>query len=104
MNHKTIRLIVDLRDAREVEQLKKSIWGELNMSKYGRPKRAFFEDGMIIETDHVSHLKRCVRERRNIERYFGRVWFRPCDAWVYASGFLPFRMIVSHEEDRPSDC
>ena len=54
------------------------------MSKFGRLKRAFFEDGMIIETERVSHLKRCVRERRVIEGYFGRVWFRPCDAWMSA--------------------
>lgn len=51
------------------------------MAKYGRLKRAFFEDGMIMETARVSHLKRCVRERRVIEGYFGRVWFRPTNAW-----------------------
>jgi len=55
--------------------------GELNMAKYGRLKRAFFEDGMIIETARVSHLKRCVRERRVFEGYFGRVWFRPTITW-----------------------
>lgn len=60
------------------------ILGGMYMSKFGRLKRAFFEDGMIIETERVSHLKRCVRERRVIEGYFGRVWFRPCDAWMSA--------------------
>jgi len=51
------------------------------VSKYGRAKRAYFEDGMIIETANVNHLKRCVRVRREVEGYRGRVWFRYTDEW-----------------------
>lgn len=54
------------------------------MSKYGRRKMAFFEDGMIIETDRTCDLKRRVKERRQIEGFKGRVWFRNSEEWFNA--------------------
>lgn len=63
------------------------------MSKYGKPKRAFFEDGMIMETERGCDLKRRVKERREIEGYRGRVWFRPCADFMDALDrvLTPFR-------------
>lgn len=55
------------------------------MSKYGGTKWAFFEDGVIIETQRVNDLKRVVQERRHIEGYTGRVWFRDTPEWREAS-------------------
>lgn len=55
------------------------------MSKHGRTKWAFFEDGVLFETERTNHLKRRVKERREIEGYKGRVWFRYTDEWRQAS-------------------
>lgn len=76
------------------------------MRKYGESKYAYFGDGVIIQTDRVNFLKRCVRMRRNIEGYFGPVWFRPCNAWLHASGydrlFARKDTLLDEEENRPS--
>lgn len=45
------------------------------MSKYGRMKAAVFEDGVILVAERTCVLRRSVRVRREIEGYYGRVWF-----------------------------
>ena len=47
------------------------------MSKYGRVKYAFFEDGVVIGSPRRCDLKRAVALRRWYEGYHGRVHFRP---------------------------
>lgn len=60
------------------------------MSKYGPSKLAFFEDCVILDCARSNDLKRAVRVRREIEGYYGRVWFRPCDEWQALFNELPW--------------
>lgn len=51
------------------------------MSKYGRLKEAWFEDGVILSAYRRAELKRAIRVRREVEGYRGRVYFRNGNAW-----------------------
>ena len=64
-----------------------------DMNKYGKSKWAYFEDGMMMECARRCDLKRRVRERREIEEYHGRVWFRPCSDFLTAldKALMPFK-------------
>lgn len=68
----------------------KMIVGGIYMSKHGRSKMAYFEDCVIIECNRSCDLKRAVRARREIEGYYGLVWFRPCEAWQALFTELPW--------------
>lgn len=51
------------------------------MSKYGRLKEAWFEDGVILSAYRSAELRRAIRVRRTVEGYRGRVYFRNGNAW-----------------------
>lgn len=59
------------------------------MSKYGRPKCAFFDDGVVLVSDRSCRLKRAIRVRRQIEGYYGRVRFLRLDIDPPTISFVP---------------